>query len=81
MYFLTTEKALHTFTLPTKFRGGYAALNQAGKIKYSRKKKRGMPKTFTAENMHKIKPSSPLELFSPQKQCVIMLFETPARLL
>lgn len=34
MYFLTTEKALHTFTLPTKFRGGYAALNQAGKIKY-----------------------------------------------
>lgn len=39
MYFLTTEKALHTFTLPTKFRG-YAALNQAGKLKYSRKKEK-----------------------------------------
>lgn len=40
MYFLTTEKALHTFTLPTKFRGGYAALNQAGKIKYFKKTKK-----------------------------------------
>lgn len=39
MYFLTTEKALHTFTLPTKFRGGYAALNQAGKIFQKKKKK------------------------------------------
>lgn len=32
MYFLTTEKPLHTFTLPTKFRGSYAALNQARKM-------------------------------------------------
>lgn len=38
MHFLTTEKALHTFTLPTEFRGGSAALNQAGKPKYERKK-------------------------------------------
>lgn len=39
-----------------------------------------MPKMFTAENMHKIKPSFPLELCFPIKQCIIMLFETLARL-
>lgn len=39
MYFLTTEKALHMFTLPTKFRGGYAALNQARKPKVFKNKK------------------------------------------
>lgn len=38
MYFLTTEKALHTFTFPSKFRGGYAALNQANNITWSKKR-------------------------------------------
>lgn len=46
MYFLTTEKALHTFTLPTEFRGGSAALNQAGKIKYERKKPRNAKNVY-----------------------------------
>lgn len=38
MCFLTTEKALHTFTLPTKFRGGHAALNQGEKVFQKEKK-------------------------------------------
>lgn len=67
MYFLTTEKPLHTFTLPTKFRGSYAALNQARKIQKEEEEKKGMLKMFTAQNMHKIKPSCPQELCCPIK--------------
>lgn len=46
MYFPATEKALCTFTFPSKFRG-YAALNAATNIKCSKKGK--------AENVYYIK--------------------------